>query len=46
MFIINYIYKINKYKFYLFIITSVNALSELFYMTFYFLIVEKIKDYL
>ena len=43
MFIINCIYKISKYKFSLFIITNVNALNELFYIIFYFLIVEKKK---
>ena len=36
----NFIYKMNKYKFSLFIITNVNALRELFYIIFYFLIAK------
>ena len=46
MFIINIIYKINKYKLFLFIITNINALKNLFYIIFYFLTQKKNKNYL
>ena len=42
----NCIYKINKYKLFLFIITNVNILNELFYVIFCFLVIEEIKNYL
>ena len=45
MFIINVIYKINKYKFFLFIITNINALKDFFYVVFYFIIIKKNEDY-
>ena len=41
----NCIYKINKYKLLLFIITSANVLKELFYMIFCFLIAKQYDDY-
>ena len=46
MIIINVIYKINRYRFSLFIIISVNALEDLFYINFYFLIIETEENYL
>ena len=45
MIIINCIYKTNKYKLSLFIIISVNALKESFYMIFCFLIAKKYNNY-
>ena len=42
----NCIYKTNKYKLFLLIIKNVNALNELFYVIFCFLIIKKIKNYL
>ena len=43
MIIMNVIYKINKYKFFLFIIYDINALKNLFYTTFCFLTQKKKK---
>ena len=45
MFIINVIYKINKYKLFLFIIMGINALKFFFYVAFYFMIVKKNENY-
>ena len=45
MIIINCTYKTNKYKLFLLIITNINALKELFYVIFYFLITKKYNDY-
>ena len=42
----NVTYKINRYKLSLFIIINVNALESLFYINFYFLIVETKENYL
>ena len=41
----NCIYKTNKYKFSLFIITNANVLKESFYVIFYFLIIKEYDDY-
>ena len=45
MIIINCIYKTNKYKFSLFIITNINVLKKSFYITFCFLIAKEYNDY-
>ena len=45
MIIMNVIYKTNKYKFLLLIIINTNALKELFYIIFCFLIVKYFENY-
>ena len=46
MIIINAIYKTNRYRLPLLIITDVNALENLFYVVFCFIAAENNEDYL